>query len=271
MNVIIKPLTPELAADYFDFFEYLLGCDLQFERGKGYWADKLYWMIKYKGEYICFILINDGKDNTEPDGWVIWLDGGGSDWLADNSPDEHLKEILRETPTDADIEAIHSSKWYKQLADEQWDDGSWGRFHSQDSKATKKQKFVTTENALGRARQLSLTKGDPVIEKCIKKMERYVSGEETWMDNIEMHKDKGKSHLFCRPYMTAAVINTFDSDNPLIKSLRDNALKSLVKAFATGFFDGKVWEQDVREYRIPSIAGTGMYGIMLFSKLRLHG
>jgi len=173
------------------------------------------------------------------------------------------KEILLEMPTVADIEVIHASKWYKQLADEQWDDGSWGRFHSQDSKATKKQKFVTTENALGRARQLSLTKDDPVIEKCIKKMERYVSGEETWTDNIEMHKDKGKGHLFCRPYMTAAVINTFDSNNPLIKPLRDNALESIVKAFATGFFDENVWAEDVREYRVPSIAGTGMYGIML--------
>ena len=28
-----------------DFFEYLLESELQFERGKSYWADKLYWMI----------------------------------------------------------------------------------------------------------------------------------------------------------------------------------------------------------------------------------
>jgi len=174
------------------------------------------------------------------------------------------KEIKRETPTVADIEAIHASKWYKQLADEQWDDGSWGRFHSQDSKTAKKQKFVTTENALGRAHQLSLTKDDPIIVKCIKKMERYISGEETWTDNIEMHNDKGKGHLFCRPYMTAAVINTFDSDNHFVKPLRDNALESISRAFATGFFDEKVWEQDVREYRVPSITGMGMYGIMLF-------
>ena len=58
------------------------------------------------------------------------------------------KEILRETPTEADIEAIHASKWYRQLADEQWDDGSWGRFHSMDSRIAAKQKFVSTEAAL---------------------------------------------------------------------------------------------------------------------------
>jgi hypothetical protein len=174
------------------------------------------------------------------------------------------KEILRETSLCTDIDATHSSKWYKQLADEQWKDGSWGRFHSQDSKAPIKQKFVTTEAALRRARELGLTKDDPIIEKCIKLMERYVSGEETWTDNIEKQKDNGKGHMFCRPYMSAAAINTFDPENPLIKPLRDNALESVKRAFENGFFDEQVWEQDVREYRVPSIAGTGMDGIMLF-------
>lgn len=177
------------------------------------------------------------------------------------------KEILKETPTTADVSAIHMSKWYKQLADEQWEDGSWGRFHSQDSKAAIKQKFVTTENALGRARQLSLSKDDPIIAKCLRKLERYVCGDETWTDNIEKHKDGGKGHLFCRPYMSAAVINTFNPENPFIKPLRDNALESLEKAFRNGFFDEKVWEQDVREYQVPSIVGMGMYCIMLFQNI----
>ena len=75
------------------FIEYLLKSELQFERGKGYWADKLYWMIKYKGEYVCFVLISGGKDNTELDGWVIWSDDSGSNWFADDSSDERLKEI----------------------------------------------------------------------------------------------------------------------------------------------------------------------------------
>ncbi|MEN6314770.1 MAG: hypothetical protein ABFD25_11025 [Clostridiaceae bacterium] len=138
---------------------------------------------------------------------------------------------MKETPTTTDVNAIYMSKWYKQLADEQREDGSWGRFHSQDSKAALKQKFVTTENALGRACQLSLSKDDTIIAKCLRKLERYVRGDETWTDNIEKHKDGGKGHLFCRPYMSAAVINTFNPENPFIKPLRDNALESLEKAF----------------------------------------
>jgi hypothetical protein len=66
-------------------------------------------------------------------------------------------------------------------------------------------------------------------------MERYVRGEETWTDNIEKHKDNGKGHLFCRPYQSAAAINTFDPENPYIKPLRDNALESVKKAFVNDF------------------------------------
>ena len=161
-------------------------------------------------------------------------------------------EILNEIPTENDIEAIHNSKWYRQLADEQWEDGSWGRFHTMSSKEIK-QKFVSTEAALRRARELGLKKNDPMIAKCIKIMERYVLGEETWTDYIEKHKDNGKSHLFCRPYLTAANINLFDSENPVIKPLRDVVAETLGTAFSTGCFDENFWEQKVREYHVPSI------------------
>lgn len=114
---------------------------------------------------------------------------------------------------------------------------------------------------------MSLSKDDPIIANCLSKLERYVRGDETWTDRIEMHKDEGRSHLFCRPYMSAAVINAFDPENTIIKPLRDNALKSLEKAFESNFFDEKVWEQEVSEYRVPSIVGTGMYGIMLFQNI----
>ena len=194
------------------------------------------------------------------------------DYLSKNTTDPFpryifKKEIIRETPIAADTEAIRASKWYKQLADEQWDDGSWGRFHSQDSKAVKKQKFVTTEAALGRARGLSLSKDDPMIARCMKLLERYVRGDETWSDNIEKHKDNGKGHLFCRPYMSAATINTFDPENPVIKPLRDNVAETLKTAFKTGTFNECFIEQKVKEYHVPSIAAPGMYSAMLLRNI----
>ena len=179
-----------------------------------------------------------------------------------------IKEIHKKAPSSPEYVSAYDdmtqSKWYRELAGEQWEDGSWGRFHSQDSKAVKKQKFVTTEAALRRARALSVSKDDPMIAKCITKMERYVREEDTWTDKIEKHKDNGKGHLFCRPFMTAAYINMFDPENPAIKPLRYVVAETLKTAFETGDFDEDFWNQKQREYHVPGVVRPGtLYGSML--------
>lgn len=82
-----------------DFVTYLRTQKMQFERGTGYWKDKRYWMIKYKNEYVCFILVN-GYDSVrhqdEPEGWIIWSDNYNSDLFADFPLDERTKEIAFE-------------------------------------------------------------------------------------------------------------------------------------------------------------------------------
>lgn len=177
------------------------------------------------------------------------------------------KDILKEIPTPSDIDEIHGSKWYRQLVDEQWEDGSWGRFHSMDSSIAAKQKFVTTEGALRRAYELGLTKDDPVVCKCIKYMERCITGEETWRDHIEKHHDNGRGHMFCRPYMTAANLNLFDPDHEMIKPFRNNVVETFRSAFISGAFDELYWDQKVSEYHVPSVAHPGnAYSIMLLQK-----
>ncbi|MDD4165334.1 MAG: hypothetical protein PHD66_09070 [Eubacteriales bacterium] len=80
-----------------DFVTYLREQEMQFERGTGYWEDKRYWMIKYKDEYVCFILVNgygSVRHKDEPEGWIIWSDDSGkTHWFADSPLDEHTKEI----------------------------------------------------------------------------------------------------------------------------------------------------------------------------------
>lgn len=195
-----------------------------------------------------------------------------TDYLSEHVTDPVQKyifqsEILKNSVTNPDYintyDIMRQSKWYRELADEQWEDGSWGRFHSQDSKALVKQKFVTTEDALKRARQLSLSKDDPVIEKCIKLMERYVCGEETWRDNIEKHKDGGKSHLHSRPYLTAAWINLFNPENPVVKPKRDVFLNTLKIALSKGYFDEEAWEEENRNYRGPCLNGWNVFPLMI--------
>lgn len=173
------------------------------------------------------------------------------------------KEILMKERTADDINAVHASKWYQQLAGEQWDDGSWGRFHSMDSRIANKQKFVSTEAALRRARELSLTKDDPMVEKCIRLMERYVRGEETWTDPIEKHHDGGKSHLHSRPFLTAANINLFNPEDPVVKPKRDVFVKTLEIALLKGYFDENAWEEENRNYTGPCLNGWNAYPVMI--------
>ena len=73
-----------------DFVTFLRTAEILFERCQfGYWEDKFYWNTKLKNKYVCNILINDDDENS----WVVWFDGGDSDWFENYPLDEHLKEI----------------------------------------------------------------------------------------------------------------------------------------------------------------------------------
>jgi hypothetical protein len=96
-NHIVDVLTRESQKNALDFVAYLRVQEMLFEKGTGYWEDKRYWMIKYKDEYVCFILVNgygSVRHQDEPEGWIIWSDDRGKvDWFADSPLDEHTKEI----------------------------------------------------------------------------------------------------------------------------------------------------------------------------------
>jgi hypothetical protein len=74
-----------------EFMTYLRSLEMSFERGKGYWADKFYWVIKYKNESVCYILLDDSDEKAES--WIIWSDDSGSDWFSYYTLDESMKEI----------------------------------------------------------------------------------------------------------------------------------------------------------------------------------
>jgi hypothetical protein len=156
------------------------------------------------------------------------------------------------------------TKWYRELAGEQYENGSWGPFHGGLIDKVKKQKFKCTEIALRRAWELSLPKDDPMIAKTVALMERYLRGDEMWIDRIEKHDDKGKGHLFCRPFMTAAYLNTVAPENPLIKPLREVVAETLKTSFASGYYDEDYWVQKEKEYHVPGIsAPDNGYSVML--------
>lgn len=87
----ISEIPNQTAQKYaFEFAAYLRANEMLFEKASGYWADKLYWMITYKGKYVCYILINSADDEGER--WIIWSDDSDSNWFADVPLDDHLKK-----------------------------------------------------------------------------------------------------------------------------------------------------------------------------------
>jgi hypothetical protein len=84
-NSIGKVLVGDTQKNALEFVAYLRASEMLIERfAKGYWADKFYWSIKYKGTTVFYVLINGSYDNnisydkTEPDGWIIWSDDSDS-------------------------------------------------------------------------------------------------------------------------------------------------------------------------------------------------
>jgi hypothetical protein len=90
-DFINEVLTGDIQKNALEFIACLRVNGMLFERvNKGYWEDKLYWYINYKGKSVCFILIN----GYEKGHWTIWSDDDrDSNWFRDFPLDEKMKEI----------------------------------------------------------------------------------------------------------------------------------------------------------------------------------
>lgn len=169
------------------------------------------------------------------------------------------KEVLQETLSSAESEAIKTSKWYKQLVEEQSENGSWGRFHTQDTHELRKRKFLTSEGALIRARDLSLTKDDPMIHKAIGLMERYLIDKEKWSDVNK--KEDGFITAF--KTLVAANLSLFDPQNPLLLRKKELCAINLAKAFISEELNEEVWESENRKCNDILLAINAVYPIWL--------
>jgi hypothetical protein len=92
---IYEALSGDMQKNALELASFLRINEMLFERGKGYWEDKYYWMIKFKEEYVCFILIGS-EDKTEPESWIIWSDDSDSNCYADFPLNKKIKKIFWE-------------------------------------------------------------------------------------------------------------------------------------------------------------------------------
>jgi len=169
-----------------------------------------------------------------------------------------IKEILK-TPLSSPeyINAYNKmvqTKWYRELAEEQGDDGSWGQLGDGYINTEAKRKFIHRGMALRRAKEMSLSKDDPMIAKCLNLLEKYIRGEAEQPGRIEVHQDGGKGNRIWRNFGSAMDINMFDSKNLLVKPIQDSTVEILRTAFKSGYFDEAFFYEAEREYRVYILA-----------------
>lgn len=84
----LQPCDQQIALN---FVAYMRKHSLEFEKGNGYWRDKIYYIVKYDSQCVCFIAI---KDPDEPDNhWTVWSDDMSSEWLGNYPLEQAFKDI----------------------------------------------------------------------------------------------------------------------------------------------------------------------------------
>lgn len=88
-NYVEENLTDEAQQTALEFINYLRTNEFEFIKDNDYWKDKIYYLIKFRNECVCFIAI---KDPDEPKHlWTIWSDD--SKVYEDSSVEEDIKKI----------------------------------------------------------------------------------------------------------------------------------------------------------------------------------
>jgi len=129
---------------------------------------------------------------------------------------------------------ILSSNHVTKILSEQWDDGSWGRFHSMN---TSSKDPYTTEKAIRRLLNLGLDKNDEPIGKAVRYMESYLKGEFELRDYREKKHDWTLlTHLFVATWLLR-----IDSNNSLALKIADKWAQVIEHAFKSGSFNQDVY------------------------------
>ncbi len=148
-----------------------------------------------------------------------------------------LHEVLRVPPADPELvkvkELAVKSKWLRQLEGSQLPYGSWGRFHTQDTK--KKTVFRTTEEAIDRAFALGLEPGDEILRRVSGYIQDVLQGDLQITDRTE----KSEAWPLLVNYILAGRLAQIDPANPLLDPYWTSLVDVAKQAFASGSYSLK--------------------------------
>lgn len=152
-----------------------------------------------------------------------------------------LRDGLDLEASDEDLQkakrALFRSRWVQQLRESQWNDGTWGRFHSQDTKA--KQRVATTENGIYLALESGLDNHDELLSKTVAFITDHIDGKTMWRDKPEKH-DNPHAWFVIIPYISAANLALIDNEHEKLEYFRDTWIEIVSHAFQGKAYDRKV-------------------------------
>ena len=76
-----------------EFIKFLTDNEMSLEKAGGYWQNQQYFYVKYKSEFVCYILINGKGDEAKFYPFTVWSDDSNSKWYCKNNLDEHNRNI----------------------------------------------------------------------------------------------------------------------------------------------------------------------------------
>ncbi|MBI5841381.1 MAG: hypothetical protein HZB19_14890 [Chloroflexi bacterium] len=171
-----------------------------------------------------------------------------------------LRDVLHSSPKDPQlIQAktdLDKSRWVIQLKSEQRQDGSWGRFHSEDTKH--RQSIPTTEFGVEHAQALGLDESHPIVDKVINYLARLIEVQIDFPDPPE-NNDRWPTGT---KLFTASTLARIKPEHPAL-----NESLKLWSAIAEKTFSSGMYNPEAEIEAHLQLTGASVKN----SYLRLHG
>jgi hypothetical protein len=165
-----------------------------------------------------------------------------------------LRDVLQRPETDRErIEArrgLDQSRWVQELANEQWEDGSWGRLHSKESAAG--QKIGTTEVGVERGLALGLDAGHPILVNAAAHLSDILQARVSCRDRPEKN-DRWPTGV---QLFAAATLARINPEDEVLDQAWSLWLTIVERCFAGGDYDPEAESQAHRELTGASVKGS---------------
>lgn len=132
-----------------------------------------------------------------------------------------------------DKNKLDHNPWVKQLSKEQRPDGSWGRFHSRDSRS--KQRIITTEFGVARGLALGLDASHPTFCRVVDYLAELLIGDIEFPDRAERN-DRWPLGV---QLFTAATLAQLKPNQPFLDAAWDLWVEIATRTFVDGRYDSE--------------------------------